>query len=231
MWKRFPLAALCVAAALCFAAALRVAVPLYAFQPDPAAMRKLFEDALARRVKAYGEADARTAQAARDLGLFLCRSADMPAARRAMTRAIQLDEKALGLSAAETLEDVATLASISPRADAEPLFRRAAESPDPIVAGQSLTSLAEIRKAAGDLRSATDLLRRALEKAEGAGGPDGLTTALVLKLLAQVVPVKDAIPLLQRAVAIEEAKLGPRNPQTIQDSRRLADVIRAGRSN
>lgn len=219
MWKCYPLAVLCVTAAL------------HAFQPDPAALRKLFEDALARRVKAYGEADARTAQAARDLGLFLCRSADAQAARRAMTRAIQLDEKALGSNAAATLEDVATLASISPRAEAEPLLRRAAESPDPIVAGQSLTSLAEMRKAAGDLRSAADLLRRALEKAEAADGADGLTAALVLKLLAQVVPAKDAIPLLQRAIAIEQAKLGSRSPQTIQDSRRLADLIRSGRSN
>ena len=43
-------------------------------QPDPAALRKLYEDALARRLQTYGEKDARSAQAARDLGLFLARS-------------------------------------------------------------------------------------------------------------------------------------------------------------
>ena len=96
-------------------ASLWIAVGLHAFQPDPSAMRKLFEDALARRERAYGDADARTAQAGRDLGLFLCRSGDASAARRAMARAIQLDEKALGPDAAQTLEDVLTLASISSR--------------------------------------------------------------------------------------------------------------------
>jgi hypothetical protein len=212
MWRRLAIAALGVAAAL------------RGFQPDPAAMRKVFEDALARRERAYGDADARTAQAGRDLGLFLCRSGDKLAARRAMTRAVELDEKALGPKAEQTLEDVAALASVSPRAAAEPLLQRAGESPDPVVAGQALTSLAAMRKAARDLPSAAALLRRALEKAEAADGPDGLTAALILKLLAQVVPAKEAVSLLQRVVAIESAKLGPRDPQTIEDARVLTSL-------
>jgi hypothetical protein len=43
-------------------------------QPDPAALRKLYEDALARRLQTYGDKDTLSAQAARDLGLFLARS-------------------------------------------------------------------------------------------------------------------------------------------------------------
>jgi hypothetical protein len=202
-------------------ATLRLAAPLIAFQPDPSAMRKLFEDALARRERAFGDSDARTAQAARDLGLFLCRTADKPAARRAMSLAVQLDEKALGANAERTLEDAATLASISSRAEAEPLWRRAAESTDPVVAGQSLTTLAAMRKSAGDLPGAAALLRRALEKAEAAGAPNGLTAALVLELLAEVVPPKDAAPLLEQAIAIESANLGPNNAQTLRNVRKL----------
>src|SRR5277367_6326672 len=105
------------------------AVALLAFQPDMPAIHKLFEDALQRRQQEYGDADARTAQAARDLGLFLCRSGDASSARRAMSNAVHFDEKALGASAPQTLEDVATLASVSAPAEAEPLLRRAAESP------------------------------------------------------------------------------------------------------
>jgi hypothetical protein len=187
----------------------------------------LFEDALSRCQQAYGDADARTAQAARDLGLFLCRSADKASARRAMANAVRLDEKSLGPNGPQTLEDIATLASVSPRAEAEPLLRRAAESPDPTIAGPALTSLAAMRKAAGDSASAAALLRRAVEKAEAADGKDSVTVALVLNVLAQVVPPKEALPLRQRALAIEEQQLGPQNPQTLQDARKLVSLLRS----
>ncbi len=190
-------------------------------------MRKMFEEALARREQAYGGADARTAQAARDLGLFLCRWGDKAAARRAMANAVRVDERALGAGAAQTLEDVATLASISPAAEAEPLLRRAAESPDPGVAGPALTSLAGMRRASGDLASAAALLRRSLEKAEEAAGKDSPTVALVLNVMAQVVPAAQAAPLLRRALAIDQQSFGADNAQTLQDARRLAGALRA----
>jgi hypothetical protein len=220
MWKRFRMREF----AFVYICASSVAL---AFQPDPAALRKLFEDALSRRQQAYGDTDARTAQAARDLGLFLCRSADKASAHRAMANAVRLDEKALGPNAPQTLEDIATLASVSPRPEAEPLLRRAAESPDPTIAGPALTSLAAMRKAAGDSASAAALLRRAVEKAETADGKDSVTVALVLNVLAQVVPPKEALPLLHRALAIEDRQLGPENPQTLQDAHKLANLLRA----
>jgi tetratricopeptide (TPR) repeat protein len=199
---------------------------LLAFQPDMVAIRKLFEDALRLRQQQYGDGDPRTAQAARDLGLFLCRSGDAGSARRAMANAVRLDEKALGPAAPQTLEDVATLASVSPPAEAEPLLRRAAESPDPSVAGPALTTLAGMRKQAGDLASAATLLRRAIEKAD-AMEKDAPTVALILNLLAQVVPPKEALPLLQRALAIDQRKLGPQDPQTAEDAPKLATLQRA----
>src|ERR1035441_10242900 len=96
-----------------------------AFQPDTAMLRRLYEEALDRRQREYGSADARTAQAERDLGLFLYSAGDKPGARRAMADAVRVDEKALGAAAPQTLEDVAVLASVSPPAEAAPLLRRA----------------------------------------------------------------------------------------------------------
>jgi len=55
-----------------------------AMQPDTASLRHAFEENLARRLKEFGSADARTAQAARGLALFLQRKGDKPAARRAL---------------------------------------------------------------------------------------------------------------------------------------------------
>jgi len=67
-----------------------------AFQPETAMPRRPYEEALSRRQQEYGSADARTAQAARDLGLFLYRAGDKPSARPAMADAVRIDEKALG---------------------------------------------------------------------------------------------------------------------------------------
>jgi hypothetical protein len=207
------------------------AVAGLAFQPDTAMLRSMFQEALSRREKEFGNADPRTAQAARDLGLFLCRAGDGLAARRAMASAVRIDEKALGASAPQTLEDLATLASVSPRAEAEPLLRRAAESPDPTVAGPALTSLADIRKTAGDRPAAAALLRRALEKAALVDGQDGPTVALILKSLVLVVPPNEGVGLMQRALAMDRQKLGPRSAQTMGDVRKLVTLLRAtGRS-
>ena len=68
------------------------------------------------------------------------------------------------------LEDAAALAQISPTAEAEPLYRRAAESSDPSIAGPSLSALGGMRKAAGDRAGAAALYRRAVTKAEAIEG-------------------------------------------------------------
>ncbi len=57
---------------------------LCAGQPDPAMLRRLFEEGLARRRQQYGASDARTARAASDLGLFLRGQGDAAAARPAL---------------------------------------------------------------------------------------------------------------------------------------------------
>ena len=94
-------------------------------------MRRLFEQGLEQRRQQYGEKDARTAQAARDLGQFLAREGDASAAQSALAESVRVDEAVFGADARQTFEDVASLAAVCPPAQAEPLWRRAAESPDP----------------------------------------------------------------------------------------------------
>ena len=67
---------------------------LWAFQPDPPALRAVYEQALASRVRLYGLSDARTAQAARDLGRFLRQWGNDPAAsQQALAQAIAIDQR------------------------------------------------------------------------------------------------------------------------------------------
>lgn len=182
----------------------------WAPQPDMGVVRRVFEDALAKRQQEFGARDARTGQAARDLGLFLRANGDAAGARRALMEALQIDNSALGQSAPQTLEDALSLATVSPAASAQPLLRRAAEAKDPAVSGQAFSSLGAIRKSAGDLAGAAGYFRRALAKAEQADGPDGTTAELILTLL---------FPL-------DRQTLGPRDSQTVADARRLAAIYR-----
>src|SRR5215471_21835057 len=114
-------------------------------QPDPATLHRIFEDALARRERQYGLADARTAQAARDLGMFLTRQGDAGAARTALAEAVRIDEQIAGVDAADTLRDIADLAAVSPPREADGLWRRAAEASDPAIAVRALLTLGESR--------------------------------------------------------------------------------------
>jgi hypothetical protein len=197
-----------------------------AFQPDTAMLRRVYEEALARRQKEYGAEDARTAQAARDLGLFLERNGDKAGARKALAEAVRMDERALGAAAPQTLEDVAVLASVSLAAEVEPLLRRVAESPDPSVAGPALSTLSQMRRAAGDRPGAAKYLRRSIEKAEAIEGREGPTVLLLVKLLVPLVDPAESVQLMERAVAIDQKILGPNHPQTLADARTLTALRR-----
>jgi hypothetical protein len=193
-----------------------------AFQPEASGVRRVFEEALARRRQEFGLSDPRTVQASRDLALFLLRTGDRAAARRMLAETLKLDDAVLGATAPETLEDAGTLAGLVPPAEAELLYRRAAESPDPTVAGPALSSLAAIRKAAGDTAGAAALLRRAVGKAEAADGRDSPIAAMILVELALVAPPAEAVEALRRALAIDRRALGPEHPQTVAAARALA---------
>jgi tetratricopeptide (TPR) repeat protein len=189
-------------------------------------LRRLFEQGLARRQHEFGDADARTAQAARDLALFLERSGDTAAARRAFQETLRVDEKALGVNAAQTLQDAVALAAISPPAAAAPLLLRASNSPDQTVAGPALSTLAAMRKAAGDRAGAAGLFRRAITQAEVVEGKDGAIVALLLSALASVAEPDEAIACLRRALEIDRKLSGPRAARTVQDARELSSILR-----
>jgi hypothetical protein len=75
-----------------------------AFQPDGAVVRRVFEEALARRQREFGVGDPRTVQAVRDFGLFLRANGDAAGARRTQAEAVRIDQSSLGAAAPQTLE-------------------------------------------------------------------------------------------------------------------------------
>jgi tetratricopeptide (TPR) repeat protein len=211
----------------CISIWLLPAAPVRAFQPDRTVLRQMFEESLKRRKQEFGQNDSHTAQAARDLGLFLQRNGDAAAARRALTETVAIDEAVFGKTASETLEDVSALAAVSPPALAVPLLRRAAESSDPGVAGPALSSLADLRTAAGDRAGAAAYLRLALEKAEAVDEKDGVIVALILNTLALDVEPKVGVAFLERALRIDRVKLGERDEGTILTEVNLSRVLLA----
>jgi tetratricopeptide (TPR) repeat protein len=194
-------------------------------------LRRLYEDALQQRRREYGVSDSRTAQAARDLGLFLSRQNDQPGARSALGEALHIDEKTFGAIAPQTLADAADLASVSPPTEAEPLWQRTARSVNARVAARSLIALGGLHAATGDRVGAAGFYRRALAKVEASDGKDSARTAIVLSALAQMVEPQEGIPLLQRAVSINRRELGARHPETATTEANLAGMLlNAGRS-
>ena len=201
---------------------LAAIVGVLAWQPDPAALRHIYEEALARRERQYGAADARTAQAARDLGMFLAREGESADARGALAKAVRIDEQ---LKSSEMLADVAELAAVSAPVDAEPLWKRAAESSDPNVAARALAALGDLRARAGDRAAAAEFYREALARQEKASGAQSPAVALRLNALAHLVPPAEGIAMLERAVAIERRALGASHPETASTAANLAGLL------
>lgn len=200
-------------------------------QPSPAMLRRLFEEALVRRKAEYGDSHVRTAQAARDVGLFLSKQGDQPGARAALAEAVRIDEKALGPKHPQTLADVAELASLSAASQAEPLWQRAAGSPNAEVSSRALAALAGLRENSGDRAGAAVFYRQALAKEEAASGRESARVAVRLNALARVVDLPEGIALLERALAINRGRLGPRHLETATINANLAGLLlQAGRT-
>jgi hypothetical protein len=200
-------------------------------QPDGANLRALFQENLAHSEHAYGMADARTAAAARDLGLFLGAQNDAPGAYRALNEAVEIDEKSLGADNRQTMEDIASLAAVAPAQEAESLWRHAAEGANASVASKAWAALGEIRERAGDPKAAAAMYAEALQKEEAASGRDSAETAVRLNALALVSEPRDAVPLLERAVAIDRQRWGEKHPETATAESNLSgELLAAGRA-
>lgn len=200
-------------------------IALLAMQPDPAAIRRLFEENLARKETQYGVDDGRTGEAARDLGLFLKRQGDLAGARAALARTVRADEKSDGMAARQTLADAAELAAVSPVQEAEPLWQRVAGSPDPGLASRALAALGDLRASRQDKRGAVSLYRKALAKEEAAKGKDSAGVAVRLNALAVLVEPTEGVPMLERALAIDRRLLGERHPETSTIEANLAGLL------
>ena len=171
-----------------------------AFQPAPTMLRAVFEEELARVTATYGAADSRTVRAARDLGLFLVRQGDRPAARIALAKVVA--------APAASLADVAELAAVSEPAEAEPLWLRASASPDAAVAARAFGSLGDLRDRAGDRPGAIRFYRLALAREEAAAGRRDIRIAARLNTLALTLEAREAVPLLERALRIVTDRTG-----------------------
>ena len=200
-------------------------IAVFLLQPDPASLLRIYEEGLDRRIEQYGVEDTRTAQAARDLGLYLKLRGETDAARTALTRTLEMDEAALGPKALETLKDAAELASISPPGEAAPLWMRASESPEPGVASTAFAALAGLRGAAGDREGAAAYYSRALKAEQAASGPLSPRMAVLMSALAMTVQPEEGIPIMQRALQINRDALGLRHPETATTETNLAGML------
>jgi tetratricopeptide (TPR) repeat protein len=196
-------------------------------QPDSANLRHLFEENLARSEREYGMTDARTAGAARDLGLFLRGENDPAGAYRALHEAVDIDDKALGAEDKQTLADISALATVAPPFEAESLWRRAADGEDPAISSKAFAALGELRERAGDRAGAAAMYTRGVEKEEAASGRDSAETAVRLNSLALVSDPRRAIPLLERAVAIDRKRWGEKHPETATTESNLSGELLA----
>lgn len=183
-------------------------------------MRSIFEEGLERRREKYGVYDARTAQAARDLGMFLAGHGEEADARNVLDQTVHIDERLFGASDGRTLADVAELASVTPESQAEPLWKRATESSDAAVAARALAELGRIHAEAGDRAGAAAFYRRAIAKEK-----DSATVALDLNALSKLVDPPEAIALLERALAIDRRVLGTMHAETATTEANLAGLL------
>ena len=207
-------------------------VPLlaaFALQPSPELLRQVFEDALAQRKSQYGESDARTAQASRDLGIFLARQGDF-SARSVLAQTVGMDRKIFGAEAPRTIADIAELAAVSDAAQAEPLWLQVSKSSDPSIAARAFAALGNLRERTGDRQNAALFHRKALAKEEIASGKESPRVAAKLNALALLVSPAEGIALLDRALRISTVRLGSRRVETASIQLNLAGILlNAGR--
>jgi hypothetical protein len=98
---------------------------------DPADLKPLFEEALARSKKKFGAQSAETVRSESDLGLFLKTLNDSPSAVAPLTRDLEIDQtNGSAMVQADRESLAATLLGAGKRPEAYDLFRAAAQGED-----------------------------------------------------------------------------------------------------
>jgi tetratricopeptide (TPR) repeat protein len=205
--------------------AIAAAAALIMLQQNSAALRSIFEEGLEHRREQYGLYDPRTAQAARDLGMFLSRHGEQADARNVLDQVVRIDEKLFGATDPRTLADVAELASVAADSQSEPLWKRASESTNAAVASRALAQLGKRHALEGDQSGAATLYRKALAKEEEAAGKNSAGAALDMNALSKLVDAPEAISLLERALAIDRRVLGTDHAETATTEANLAGLL------
>jgi tetratricopeptide (TPR) repeat protein len=189
---------------------------------DPRHFAALYEKAFAERAEKFGERDARTAEVARSLGLFLSRQGDRAGAEIWLRRALGIAEASHAPRSREVATAQEALAHVtSGESERQELHRQASQCDDPAVAARNLAALAALQ---GDDVS---LYRQALAKQEQASGRASAQTALRLNDLGLALDPPQAIPLFRRALAINEATLGRQHPETGTTLNNLSNALLA----
>jgi Tetratricopeptide repeat len=180
----------------------------------------------------FGSGDPRTAQASRDLGFFLESGASKDALS-AFSKALKIDQAKWGATAPQALAGMIALASVSPPTDAEALLRQALGSPsmNSRLAVPALSTLGDLRHAAGDATGAASCWRLSLQHAELAYGKESDEVSKILFSLSQVVGTEECVQLLGRALAIARHAWGEQHPETATCEVNLAKaLLKAGRN-
>jgi tetratricopeptide (TPR) repeat protein len=212
---------------------LAFATVAVAFQPDRAVLRQVYEDHVARCERDFGAGDARTAQAARDLGFFLRDSGDPKSAVAPFSKALKIDQAKFGADSHQSLAGILALASVSSPPDAESLLRRAlaSKSMNSQLAVPALSTLGDLRLAAGDPLGAAACWRLSLQHAESVFGKESDEVSKILFSLSQVVDTNESVELLERTVAIARHAWGERHPETATCEVNLSRaLLKAGRN-
>ena len=185
---------------------IRLLLAWQMFSPtDPAGLRPLYEQVIELRKTQHGEASAEAAAAMADYGRFLIRISD-PAAHEWLSRALSIrdsldDKQALALSLEKT-----------DRPRAEALHQEVGENAKGELAAVSWSRLGNMAEA----RNAAPIAEKAYRAAVAASASEE-KLAIRLNELALFLKgkgsLKEAEPLLRRAVAIQQKGMGAKSPE------------------
>jgi tetratricopeptide (TPR) repeat protein len=120
---------------------------------------------------------------------------------------------------------VAELADVTSPSQVEPLWKRASEAADAATAARALTALGRLHALSDDRGAAASFYRRAIVKQEAATGKGSAAVALDLNALAKLVDAAEAVPLFERALAIDRQALGSKHAETATTAANLAGLL------
>jgi tetratricopeptide (TPR) repeat protein len=185
-------------------------------------------------------AEEQTAELLNDIGRYLRRRAEFPAAREAHERGLRLAEATYGPNDPEVASHVNNLGMVlhllGDLGGAKSHFERAirigeaAYDPDHPTVAIRVNNLGRVLRELGDLEGAHTNFKRALKIFEAVDGPNHPNVATSINNLGFVMQeqgdLDGAKGYFERALAIDEATYGPNHPEVAIDVNNLGGVLR-----